>query len=138
MDGNEDETTYQHMAEVFNDAFSPEKVEEEESVFTTEISVITMFWNFVHSAVLVFILFRMNVMAGAMAVTGAHHFQLAEALDNHSCRLTEDIYYLLYTIIALTATAIIPPILAKFSAFLKKQFRSAVSVEAERIVAEAI
>lgn len=134
-DGNSDGTTFQHQSEIFNKhAMDVEEINE--SFFKTEVSVITLVWNFLHSFILAYMMFRLNIINGAGLVTGLSAARIVEASIHHYCKLEDEVYYILYVICAMCTLAFIPPVIMKFYNFLTKQFYDAVDVMTERRLAE--
>ncbi len=134
-DGMKDGTKFQHIDEIFN-IHSMDVVKDDEPIFTSEISVISIFWNFLHSLVLVYIMFRMNVLNGAAAIASMSSIRMVDASNTHFCRLENDVYYWLYAICALCTLAFIPAILFKFYNFIANQFWKAVDVAADKRLTE--
>lgn len=67
--------------------------EKDDCIFTTEVSVVSIAWNFLHTLVLFFIMIRINIFRGAAAVASLFSISLVDAVENHYCRLENNVYY---------------------------------------------
>lgn len=134
-DGLKDGTKFQHIDEIIN-LHSMDVVKEDESLFTSEISVVSIMWNFVHSLVLVYIMFRMNILNGAAAFASLSSIRMVEGYQNHYCRLEDDVYLWIYAIFSLCLLAFVPAIIYKVYSFITGQFWSAVDLAADKRLAE--
>lgn len=135
-DGEIDGTKFQHEDEVFNEHFMDSATQTNDSIFTSEISVFAIIWNFFHSLLLAYVLFRLNIINGAGILVGLTGTRMAEASGHHFCRLEDDIYYFLYVICALCSLAFVPPIIHQFYKFISRQFWDAVDHAAEIKITE--
>jgi len=134
-DGHKDGTKFQHLEEIFN-VHSMDMPETEQPIFTSEVSVVSIIWNFLHSLVLIYIMFRMNIIHGTAAIASMSSLRMVEASENHYCRLENDVYYWIYAIFGLCCLAFIPAIVYKIYNFVVGQFWSAVDVAADKRLAE--
>lgn len=133
-----DVTSFKHRDEIFDSHAMDEYKVVEDSFLTTDISLVSVGWNFVHTIIIAYVLFKLNVIGStaAVATIAAARLHPAAALDSHLCRMEDDLYYLLYAILVLCALAFIPPLIFKLYRFLTDLFWESVDVQAARRVAE--
>lgn len=107
--GESDALKYRHLRKIFNPDFLSEalKSEEEESIVSTDINLISMVWNSCQSFLVLYSMFRIHTL-GSIVLQLVNGLPAVAASPSHTCRLPSDAYNLLIAILAVACVSVIP------------------------------
>lgn len=98
---NNDGPTFSHKDEVFNEHFLQQlsPASESDNLMTTKINIFSACWNVLQSLFIAYGFFRMHTMRGLVFQLAANNIPGANASPTHYCKLPQDAYYLMITIL---------------------------------------